>query len=327
MTSSIAPTLEADLPSGDITERKAFDATARHDTVVRARHLRRVLTGVVESATFQTAVLVAIVGNAALIGIETYDGVSSRHASAINIFNRLFLTLFTLEIAFRVLVCGRPTRFFRSGWNVIDLCIVALAYLPWVQQSVTLLRLVRLLRLSRLLSVMPGLRLVTSGIGRSLGQLAGVGVLTFFVLYVYAIVGWMAFGDHDEARFGTVGTGLLTLFQLLTIEGWNEVLATEQALTPFSWIYFVSFIVLGSFLILNVVIAIVINSVEEARIEHRLELAKAMAGPSEERPGEGVRQLADSERLEELRDLLVRIEQRLPLDPQPSGPSPDSSTR
>jgi voltage-gated sodium channel len=131
-----------------------------------------------------------------------------------------------------------------------------------------LLRVIRLLRVARIISVVPGLRVVIVGLGRSIAPIGSIALLTFFLLYVYGMLGWILYSDHDPERFGNIGLSLLTLFQVLTLEGWNEVLDKEMELTSWSWVYFVSFVLLATFVVLNVVIAVVVNSIEEA---HELE--------------------------------------------------------
>jgi voltage-gated sodium channel len=217
-----------------------------------------------------------IIANAAVIGMETYDSLDREHGALLDTLNDVFLGMFTVEIAIRLAAYGRrPQDFFKSGWNTFDFLVVGLAYVPWVRQSVTLLRLARLLRVARLVSVMPGLRLVIAAIARSLAPIASLLVLNFFLLYLYGMLGWILYSDHDPERFGTIGDALLTLFQVLTLEGWNEVLATEMKLSSWSWVYFVSFVLVGTFVILNVVIAVIVNSMEEVHtMEEKRELAK-----------------------------------------------------
>ena len=280
--------------------------------------IARACARIVVSAWFQGAVVTAILANAVLLGLETYEGFADEHEAVLDALNDAFLALFTVEIAIRIAAHGRrPQEYFRSGWNVFDFAVVALAYLPWVRQSVTLLRVARMLRVARLLTVLPGLRVVLAGLVRSIAPLASVAMLTFFLLYLYGMLGWLLFGDHDPARFGNIGRALLTLFQLLTLEGWNEVLATEQEYSQWSWVYFVSFILVGSFLVLNLVIAIVLNSVEEAREEERrrrrMERATA-AGVAGETGAVG-HPVVLEERLRELRDALDALEAELAREP------------
>jgi voltage-gated sodium channel len=261
-----------------------------------------------ESGWFQGAVVLVIIANAAVIGMETYDSLERRHGALLDTLNDVFLAVFTVELAIRLAAHGRrPQDFFRSGWNAFDFLVVALAFVPWVRQSVTLLRLARLLRVARLVTVMPGLRLVIAAIARSLAPIASLLVLSFFLLYLYGMLGWILYADHDPERFGTIGAALLTLFQVLTLEGWNEVLAAEMRLSSWSWVYFVSFVLVGTFVVLNVVIAVIVNSMEEV---HAIEEKRQLAKLSVEVPGTepGVRL---HERVQVLRAALDDLEREL----------------
>jgi voltage-gated sodium channel len=128
------------------------------------------------------------------------------------------------------------------------------------------------------------------------------------VLYIYGILGWLLYADHDPERFGNIGRALLTLFQILTLEGWNEVLETEMELYSWSWIYFVSFVLVATFVVLNVVIAIIVNSMDEVRaMELERERKELVAAALYD--GEDDRRL--HERLEALRGALDELEQAL----------------
>jgi voltage-gated sodium channel len=224
---------------------------------------------IADSFWFQFAVVLAILANGVVIGLETYDSIDDEAGGLLATLNDVFLGLFTVELAIRIAAYGsHPHRFFRSGWNVFDFLVIGLAYLPWIRESVTLLRVIRLLRVARLVSVVPGLRIVIVGLGRSIAPIGSIGLLTFFLLYVYGMLGWIIYSDHDPEQFGNIGRALLTLFQVLTLEGWNEVLDREMELTSWSWVYFVSFVLFATFIVLNVVIAVVVNSIDEA---HRVE--------------------------------------------------------
>jgi voltage-gated sodium channel len=276
----------------------------------------------VDHPAFQVAVVAAILANALVLGLETYEGIDSRHGSLLQALNDAFLALFTVELAIRIAAHGRrPWDYFRSGWNVFDFAVIAAAYLPFVRESATLLRLVRALRVARLLTVIPELRVVIGGLARSVAPLASVALLTFFLLYLYGMVGWLWFGDYDPDRFGNIGRALLTLFQLLTIEGWNDVLAAEQAHSRWAWLYFVSFILVASFLVLNLVIAIVLNSVEEAREaeRRRRRMERAQAAGLAGQPGAAGHPAILEERLREVRDALAALEAELAREPDADG--------
>jgi voltage-gated sodium channel len=276
------------------------------------------------SPRFQTTIITAILLNALVIGLETYDSIDAEYGDALHVLNDVFLGMFTVEVLIRIGAYGRrPLEFFRSGWNVFDFVVVGVAYLPWVRESVTLLRLARVLRIARLLSVIPGLRIVILGIGRSLAPIGGMAALTFFVLYIYGILGWLLYADHDPDRFGNIGRALLTLFQILTLEGWNEVLATEMELSSWSWIYFVSFVLIATFVVLNVVIAIIVNSMDEVRaMELERERKELVAAALHD--GEDDQRL--HERLEALRGALDELEQAL-VDGRASPPVRETQER
>jgi voltage-gated sodium channel len=264
---------------------------------------------IADSSRFQALIISVILANAVVLGLETYDSLDDEIGGLLHALNNVFLGVFTVEVAIRVLAYGRrPQNFFRSGWNVFDFVVVGAAYLPFVRESVTLLRMARLLRIARLLSVIPGLRIVVLGIARSLAPIGGMAALTFFVLYLYGMLGWLWFGDHDPERFGNIGRSLLTLFQVLTLEGWNDVLDTEMQLTSWAWVYFVSFVLVGTFVVLNVVIAIIVNSMDEVRAmeleQERKELVAAALSD-----GEPDRLM--KERLDALREALDDLERSI----------------
>jgi voltage-gated sodium channel len=271
--------------------------------------LAAVCLRIAEAPRFQTTIITAILLNAIVIGLETYDSIEDDYGAVLQTLDDVFLGVFTVEVLIRIAAHGRhPLDFFRSGWNVFDFVVVGVAYLPWVRQSVTLLRLARVLRIARLLSVIPGLRIVMLGIARSLAPIGGMAALTFFVLYIYGILGWLLYADHDPERFANIGQSLLTLFQILTLEGWNEVLATAMELNSWSWLYFVSFVLVGTFVVLNVVIAIIVNSMDEVRaMELERERKELVAAALYD--GEEDRRL--HERLEALRGALDELERAI----------------
>ncbi len=223
-----------------------------------------------DSNRFQAFIFVVIVANAVVLGLQTYDSIDREAGDFLNLLDGVFLGVFVVEMGIRITAYGsRPGDFFRDGWNVFDFSTVAAAFIPGVRENATLLRLVRLLRVVRIVSVLPDLRVLVRGMVRSVAPIASVAVLAFLLIYVYGMVGWLLFADEIPDRWGDIGTAMLTLFTVLTLEGWNEVLYQAQEVHPWSWVFFVSFVLIASFLIINIVIAIIINSVEEAREAER----------------------------------------------------------
>ena len=259
---------------------------------------------IADSSRFQTAIVLVIVANAILLGLETYDRIDRDYGDLLRALDRVFLAVFVAEIAIRVTAYApKPLQFFRSGWNVFDFVAVAAAFVPGLSANSTLLRLVRLLRVARLLSVIPELRVIAIGFVQSLRAIGGLALLTLLVVYVYAVLGWSVFGDGDPARWGDVSTSMLTLFEVLTLEGWIDIYDTASSITGWAWVYFVSFILIGTFVVLNMVIGVVLASLDEAR---KTTASKIVAGDGHV-PAHVVHR-----RIEELRAALDDLERELP---------------
>ncbi|MBI5091875.1 MAG: ion transporter [Candidatus Hydrogenedentes bacterium] len=227
----------------------------------------------VENPVFQKGILVIIVGNAILIGIETNAELMARHATFFGILNTAVQAVFLLEIVIRVLAhAPRVWSFFRDGWNVFDFLIVGLSLLPAAGSFATVARLARLLRALRVVSAIPELRLIVNTLLRSIPSLANVLLLLGLMLYVYAVLGVHLFGRIDPEHWRSLGRAGLTLFQILTLEGWVEVQAAVLTTNPWAWMYFVSFVVFAVFVVVNLFIAIVINNLESVKNEVRVEV-------------------------------------------------------
>ncbi|MDX9975822.1 MAG: ion transporter [FCB group bacterium] len=228
---------------------------------------------IAENPVFQNVILGIIVANAILIGIETDPELMARHHTLFSALNLAVQIVFVIEIAIRMLAFApRMWRFFLDGWNVFDFAIVALSLLPMAGPLANVGRLARLLRALRVVSAIPELRLMVVTLLRSIPSLANVLVLLGLTVYVYAVVGVHLFGTIDPAHWQNLGRAALTLFQMLTLEGWVELQATAMEASPWAWIYFVSYVVVAVFVVVNLFIAIVINNLESAKNEVREEI-------------------------------------------------------
>ena len=127
------------------------------------------------------------------------------------------------------------------------------------------------LLLRKAIAARPDLRVLISGMGKALKPIGSMAAMTLLLLFVYGMIGVQLFGDEIPERWGNIGSAMLTLFTVLTLEGWNEILFRAQDVTQFAWVFLVSFVLLASFLVINILIAVIINSVEEAREEERAE--------------------------------------------------------
>ncbi len=229
---------------------------------------------IVASRWFDPLMLGVIFVNAVVLGLETYDSIDEAIGDELMIANDVILGAFVVELAIRMTAYGRHLRdFFRSGWNVFDFVVITASFVPGVRESATLLRLVRLLRIVRAVRLLPDLRVLTVAVGRSIPGVASLAAITLLLVYVYGMVGWVIFHDHDPASFANIGQSMVTMFVLLTLENLPTYIEMGQELSDWTLVFFISYVLLASFLIFNLFIGIVINSMEEARaIElHRAE--------------------------------------------------------
>ena len=226
-----------------------------------------------ENPRFQAAVFVVIILNAVVVGLETSPSIMSRYGWLLGWANTAILLIFIAELSIRLAAFGRnPLAFFRDGWNLFDFVIVAASLVPDVGSFTTVARLARLLRVTRLVSIHPELRLIISVMVRSIPSMGHVVLLLALLLYVYGVLGFHLFHESDPAHWGTLWTSLLTLFQILTLEGWVEVQDASLRTHPWAWAYYSSFVVIAVFVVINLFIAVVINNLESAKAEHQAEL-------------------------------------------------------
>jgi voltage-gated sodium channel len=224
----------------------------------------------VGSPRFQAAVVAVIAFNALILGLETYDAVDERIGDFLRIANDVCLGLFVVELVIRIAAYGsRPQRFFTDGWNVFDFLVIGAAFVPGLRENATALRLIRLLRVVRVISVLPEVRVLLRGMVRSLPPIASMGALALLLVYVYGMVGWVLFGSENPADWGNIGRAMLSLFVMLTLEEWPTYLRAGMEIHSWSWVYFVSYVLVAGFLVINVLIGIVINAMEGARREDR----------------------------------------------------------
>jgi voltage-gated sodium channel len=226
--------------------------------------------GLAENARVQNVVLGVIVLTAVLVGLETSPSLTARHGALFETLDLLVQIFFVVEIVVRMLACWpRLHTFFRDGWNVFDFVVVATSLLPQAGAFAMVARLARLLRVTRLVSAFPELRLIIGTMLRSIPSMGHVIVLLSLLIYVYGVLGFYLFSEQDPERWGTLGAAFLTLFQILTLEGWVEVQAGVLEAQPWAWIYFGSFVFVGVFVVVNLFIAVVINNLESVKLEHQ----------------------------------------------------------
>jgi voltage-gated sodium channel len=220
----------------------------------------------VTDSRFDRTIIALIVFNGVLVGLETSYTVVERFGPLIEWLHHLILAAFIAEAALKIAaVAPQWRRYFGDGWNLFDFSIVVLSLLPFSGELAMVARLVRLLRVLRLVSALPKLRLVVSTLVNALPGMGHVLMLVALLFYVYGVAGWHLFHQHDPAHWGSLGLALLTLFQIATLEGWAEVMHTAMVHVPLAWLFFISFVIVGTFVMINMFVAVVINSLEETK--------------------------------------------------------------
>ncbi|MFU8853181.1 ion transporter [Micromonospora sp. SL1-18] len=265
-----------------------------------------------ESHWFEVAIVGVIGANAVVLGVETYP-----HPGSLGVLLRalewFFRAVFVIEMGIRVLAYGRrPQDFFRHGWNVFDFVVIAAAFLPGLNGESATLRVIRVARVARLVRLWPGLRTIVVALLRSLPGVGGFLALALVTLYVYGMVGWLIFADTFPDDYGSVGQAVLTLFVLLSLNTLPGLIEQGMALSPWTLVYYISYVLIAVYLLLNLLIAVVVNSWEEAR---RLEMTERMA-VDEDRDGvpDHIDRIMISQQLDDLRTLVADLEGELRID-------------
>ncbi len=254
----------------------------------------------VDSVWFQRSIIALIILNGIIIGVETSARMMAGYGSILILSSQLILAVFVVEAMLKIwAVWPRPREYFGDGWNVFDFSVVVFTLIPATGEFAMVARLLRLLRVVRLISTIPELRLIVTTLIRSLPSMGHVVILMSIIFYIYAVAGFHLFNEHDPTHWRTLGISLLTLFRVVTLEDWTDVMYVAMELHPMAWVYFVSFVILGTFVVINLFIAVVLNNLEEAKLE---QLEAMLEPPTHE---ELVRELRETQAV------LARLEQRL----------------
>ena len=237
--------------------------------IISGHQISQKLKTIIESSITTVVITVLILINAIILGLETDLHFSSQFGDAINWIDKFILVLFSVELLIKLYVYRQ--KFFYSGWNVFDLIIVIIAWLP-TSGALTVLRALRILRVLRLISVVPQLRRVVSAIGYSIpGMVSVVGVLGL-IFYVASVLATKLFGIHPDPYmqewFGSIGASAYTLFQIMTLESWSMgVVRPTMEIFPWAWAFFIPFIIITSFAVLNFFIGIIVDSMQVAQTQ------------------------------------------------------------
>ena len=214
----------------------------------------------IESPAPRNFIIALILINAAILGMETSPAIMDRVGPLLIAANKLILAVFVLEIMIKLIAFG--PRFFRSGWNLFDFFVVGIALVP-ASGPLEILRALRILRVLRLLSQVPRLRQIIESLLRALPGMGWTAALLLLIFYIFAVMGTMLFGQQFPEYWGGLGRSFFSLFQIMTLESWSSGIARPmQEQIPMIWLFFVPFILISSFMVLNLFIAIIVSATQ-----------------------------------------------------------------
>ena len=232
----------------------------------------------VEGAKFQNFITVLIVLNAAALGLETDPEIMIYLGNELIFFDHFVLIVFAIEIAIKLI--NRRLRFFKNGWNIFDFIIISIALVP-SSGSLSVLRALRIFRAMRLLSVVPSMRKVIQALFLAIPGIFSVGSIILLIFYVSSVLTTNFFGSSFDEWFGSVGRSMYSRFQIMTLESWSMgIVRPVMAVYPYSWMFFVIFILITSFAVMNLFIGIIVDAMQQQSYEEQHEEAEKLSAES-----------------------------------------------
>ncbi|WP_420860065.1 ion transporter [Marivivens marinus] len=223
---------------------------------------RSALANWLERPLVRNVIIGVILFNAVILGLETSTQAMAAAGPLILALDSACLAIFVVEIGLKLVAYGR--RFFRSGWNLFDISIVALALVPGAQ-TFTVLRALRILRVLRVISATPRLRRVVEGLITALPGMGSVFVLMAIIFYIGAVMATKLFSSSFPEWFGTLGDSAYSLFQIMTLESWSMgIVRPVMEIYPYAWAFFVPFIMITTFAVVNLLVGLIVNSMQDA---------------------------------------------------------------
>jgi len=226
----------------------------------------------VESPKVQNAILMLIIFNAITLGLETSDTIHAKYGPVLQVLDSIVLGVFVVEVGSKLIY--RKLGFFKNGWNVFDFLIVGIALFP-ASGSLSVLRALRILRAFRLMSMVPQMRTVVQALITAIPGMLSIVALITLIFYVSAVLTTNLFGDEFGPWFGDIGRSMYTLFQIMTLESWSMgIVRPVMEVYPYAWAFFVPFILVTSFAVINLFIGVIVDSMQT---QHREVTSEVLA--------------------------------------------------
>ena len=225
------------------------------------------IQSIAASPYFRHGIIAVILFTALLIAIESFPQImNDTLAHYFEIAHEVILWIFIAEAAIKLIAAWpKPQDYFKDSWNVFDFTLIVLSLMPFTGQFAMIGRLLRLFRVLRLVAALPELRLIVETLLRSIPSMLNVIILMSIIFFIYGVAGYHLFHEHDPTHWRDLGYAILTLFRIVTLEDWTDVMYTAMELSPYYGFYFVSFVVFGTFIVINLFMAVVINNLDEAK--------------------------------------------------------------
>lgn len=231
----------------------------------------------VEHQWFRRPIIVVIILNAITLGLDTSPSIVAQYGGALGLFDKLVLAIFLIEIPLRIF--AYRSSFFRDPWSLFDLVIVIISIMPH-SGVLSILRILRILRLLRLITLVPSLKIVVEGLLSALPGMGAVSALLGLFLYIGSVIVTKLFGEAAPAQFGDIGISIFSLLQVTTLDGWPDMARAAMKTAPYAWIFFVFFIILTTFTVLNLFVGVMVSAMEE-RVADEKALKEAKKPASE----------------------------------------------
>lgn len=244
----------------EIGEARLFDTASEALAPYRIKPLARFIYG----DRFELSISVLIIVNAAILAVLTLPNISPEILDTLSYAENTIYGIFVIELSLRIVSFGKkPWRYFFSRWNIFDFLVIALV--PLSSGATTFLRLLKILRVIRLFRFLPEFQTLAIALGRTITPVGSAFLLISMFMFLYGMAGVYIFGENDPTHWGDIGVALVTLTILITLENFPETFEAGLEHTPLAWLYFVSFMVIIVFTILNILIGIVLNAMAETR--------------------------------------------------------------
>ena len=220
--------------------------------------MNTMVRSIVLSSIFQNMIITLIIINGITMGIETSRSLDMSYREVIEYFNSFVIAVFTIEIIMSIYV--HKLEFFKDPWSIFDFIIVAISLVP-AGEGLEIIRVLRVLRLFRLITVIPQMRKVVSALGSVIPGMSSIAAILILFFYVFAIMATQLYSETFPQWFGTLGESFYTLFQIMTLESWSMgVVRPVMEVHPHSWVFFIIFILIATFIMVNLIIAIVVDA-------------------------------------------------------------------